>query len=177
MTLIPNLTLPNNKMFPWSICKGCAIPAGNTYPSEHLVPPFLGLECSLIVETSFLQPVFVFMTTFHFEYFSVLSRFNFIGNEVWYDNSSIHINWFCFKKAFFDNFARKVWLKYRCNQHVLFTCPYKIFGSSMAKTAKALDFTTDDQFRCEFDTAKWQYLFFVFFYYHYLNEFLVCFVF
>ena len=38
MTLIPNLTFADYEWFPWSICNGCGMPAGNTYPSGHLVP-------------------------------------------------------------------------------------------------------------------------------------------
>ena len=37
---------PNYKWFPWSICIGCDMPAGNAYPSGHLVPsppPFWNL--------------------------------------------------------------------------------------------------------------------------------------
>ena len=35
---------PNYEWFPWSICNGCGMPAGNAYPSGHLVPsPILGL--------------------------------------------------------------------------------------------------------------------------------------
>ena len=34
---------PNYECFRWSICKGCGMPAGNAYPSGHLVPsPFFG---------------------------------------------------------------------------------------------------------------------------------------
>ena len=29
---------PNYEWFPWSICNGCGMPAGNAYPSGHLVP-------------------------------------------------------------------------------------------------------------------------------------------
>ena len=28
----------NHLWFPWSICNGCCMPAGNAYPSRHLVP-------------------------------------------------------------------------------------------------------------------------------------------
>ena len=38
MTLIPNLTFTDYEWFPWSICNGCCMPAGNAYPSGHLVP-------------------------------------------------------------------------------------------------------------------------------------------
>ena len=42
--------------FPWSICNGCGMPAGNAYPSGHLVPsPISGLACAPIVETRFLE--------------------------------------------------------------------------------------------------------------------------
>ena len=47
---------PNYEWFPWSICNGCDIPAGNAYPSGHLVPsPILGLANAPIVETKFLE--------------------------------------------------------------------------------------------------------------------------
>ena len=46
----------NYEWFPGSICNGCGMPAGNSYPSGHLVPsPFLGLACAPIVETRFLE--------------------------------------------------------------------------------------------------------------------------
>ena len=38
MTLIPSLTFTDYEWFPWSICNGCCMPAGNAYPSRHLVP-------------------------------------------------------------------------------------------------------------------------------------------
>ena len=39
---------PNYEWFPWSICNGCGMPAGNAYHSGHLVPsPFWGAcKCS-----------------------------------------------------------------------------------------------------------------------------------
>ena len=47
---------PNYEWFPWSICNGCGMPAGNAYPSGHLVPSlFLGLAYAPIVETRFLK--------------------------------------------------------------------------------------------------------------------------
>ena len=56
MTLIPSLTFTDYEWFPWSICNGCGMPAGNAYPSGHLVPsPIVGLACAPIVETRFLQ--------------------------------------------------------------------------------------------------------------------------
>ena len=38
MTLIPILNLADYEWFPWSICNRCGIPAGDAYPSGHLVP-------------------------------------------------------------------------------------------------------------------------------------------
>ena len=38
MTLIPNLTFTDYEWFPLSNCNGCGMPAGNAYPSGHLVP-------------------------------------------------------------------------------------------------------------------------------------------
>ena len=47
---------PNYEWFHWSICNGCGMPAGNAYPSGHLVPsPILGLANAPIVETKFLE--------------------------------------------------------------------------------------------------------------------------
>ena len=44
------------KWFPWSISNGYDMPAGNAYPSGHLVPSsFLGLAYAPIVEASFLK--------------------------------------------------------------------------------------------------------------------------
>ena len=56
MTLIPSLTFTDYEWFPWSICNGCGMPAGNAYPSGHLVPsPISGLANAPIVETKFLE--------------------------------------------------------------------------------------------------------------------------
>ena len=56
MTLIPSLTFTDYEWFPWSICNGCGMPAGNAYPSGHLVPsPILGLASAPIAETKFLE--------------------------------------------------------------------------------------------------------------------------
>ena len=50
---------PNNEWFPWSICNGCGIPAGNTYPSGHLVPSsILGLVLQLLRPDSLTCHVF-----------------------------------------------------------------------------------------------------------------------
>ena len=55
MTFIPSLTFTDYERFPWSICNGCGMPAGNAYPSGHLVPSsIVGLACAPIVETRFL---------------------------------------------------------------------------------------------------------------------------
>ena len=49
---------PNYEWFPWSICNGCGMPAGNAYPSGQLVQsPISGLACAPIVETRFLELV------------------------------------------------------------------------------------------------------------------------
>ena len=47
---------PNYEWFPWSICNGCGMPAGNAYLCGHLVPsPIVGLACAPIVVTRFLE--------------------------------------------------------------------------------------------------------------------------
>ena len=66
---------PNYEWFPRSICNGCGIPAGNAYPSGHLVPsPILGLANASIVETNSSNLPCLY-STFHLEYPLVLSRF------------------------------------------------------------------------------------------------------
>ena len=56
MIFIPSLTFNDYELFPWSICNGCGMPAGNAYPSGHLVPsPIVRLACAPIVETRFLE--------------------------------------------------------------------------------------------------------------------------
>ena len=37
-TSIPSLIFTDYEWFPWSICNGCGMPAGNAYSSGHLVP-------------------------------------------------------------------------------------------------------------------------------------------
>ena len=81
MTFIPSLTFTDYEWFPWS--NGCGMPAGNAYPSGHLVPsPIVRLACAPNVETRFLElarsPSFSLYSTFHLEYPLVLSRFCFI---------------------------------------------------------------------------------------------------
>ena len=47
---------PIYEWLPWSICNECGMPAGNAYPSGHLVPsPILGLANAPIVENRFLE--------------------------------------------------------------------------------------------------------------------------
>ena len=54
MTLIPSLTFTDYEWFPWSICNGCGMPAGNAYHSGHLVPsPYWGLHMLRL-----LKPIF-----------------------------------------------------------------------------------------------------------------------
>ena len=56
MTLIPSLTFTDYEWFPWSICNGFGMQAGNAYPSGHLVSsPIVGLACALMVEARFLE--------------------------------------------------------------------------------------------------------------------------
>ena len=77
MTLIPSLTFTDYEWFPWSICNGCGMPAGNAYPSGHLVPsPFWDLlMLQLLRPNSSNLPCLY--STFHLEYPLVLSRFCF----------------------------------------------------------------------------------------------------
>ena len=52
MTLIPSLTFTNCKRIISSICNGCRMPAGNLYPSGHLIPSLYGRAYVPIVEIS-----------------------------------------------------------------------------------------------------------------------------
>ena len=66
------------------MCNGCIMPAGNGYPSGHLVPspaPILGLVCAPIVDTRFLELNVSFYSTFQLDYPLVLSRFCFLTKE------------------------------------------------------------------------------------------------
>ena len=77
MTLIPILTFtvtPNYEWFPWSICNGCGMPAGNAYPTGHQVLSlFLGLACAPIVETRFLE---LSMSLLDFSHWILLGTFS-----------------------------------------------------------------------------------------------------
>ena len=71
---------PNYEWFPWSICNGCGMLAGNAYPSGHLVPsPYWDLlMLQLLRPNSSNLPCLY--STFHLEYPLVLSRFCFEWN-------------------------------------------------------------------------------------------------
>ena len=68
---------PNYEWFPWSICNGCGMPAGNAYPSGHLVSYLLGLAYAPIIETSFPQPGLSF---FDFSLWISLGTFSIVIN-------------------------------------------------------------------------------------------------
>ena len=73
MTLIPSLTFTDYEWFPWSICNGCGMPAGNAYPSGHLVPsPILGLANAPIVETKLAMSLLDFSPRIPLGTFSIL---------------------------------------------------------------------------------------------------------
>ena len=76
MTLIPSLTFTDHEWFPWSICNGCGMPAGNTYPSGHLVPsPLWDLLVFQLLRPD-LSNLPCHYSTFHLEYPLVLSQFS-----------------------------------------------------------------------------------------------------
>ena len=73
----PWLPSPNYEGFLWSACNGYGMPAGNAYPSGHLVPSrFLVQVYAPFVEIVF-QNLQCLFSTFHLGYPSVLSRFCF----------------------------------------------------------------------------------------------------
>ena len=80
---------PNYEWFPWSICNGCGMPAGNAYPSGHLVPsPYWDLlMLQLLRPNSSNLPCLY--STFHLEYPLVLSRFCFAH---FWNKSSINLH-------------------------------------------------------------------------------------
>ena len=74
---------PNYEWFPWSICNGCGMPAGNAYPFGHLVPspvPFWDLIVLQLLrpDSSNLPCLY---STFNLEYPLVLSRFCSLSRE------------------------------------------------------------------------------------------------
>ena len=91
MTLIPSLTLIDYEWFPWSICNGCGMPAGNAYPSGHLVqsPLWDLLMRQLLRPNSSNLPCL--FSTFHLEYPLVLSRFCF--KSIYSKMNLILVNW------------------------------------------------------------------------------------
>ena len=81
MTLIPSLTFTDYEWFPWSICNGCGMPAGNAYPSGHLVlSPILGLVSAPIVETKFLE---LAMSLLDFSHRILLGTFSILLSKLW----------------------------------------------------------------------------------------------
>ena len=79
---------PNYEWFPWSICNGCDMSAGNTYPSRLLPPPpFLGGGDLLTLQL--LSPVFpnlscIFSTSLLFPlYFLNLALSTFQNLKPW----------------------------------------------------------------------------------------------
>ena len=93
MTLIPSLTFTDYEWFPWSICNGCGMQAGNAYPSGHLVPsPILGLANAPIVETKFLE---LAMSLLDFSPLIPLGTFSILLSVScsFRTNESKHFNW------------------------------------------------------------------------------------
>ena len=68
---------PNYEWFQWSICNGCDMPAGNAYPSGHLVssPPLFGTCLCSNCWDQIPRTWPCLYSTFHLEYHLVLSRF------------------------------------------------------------------------------------------------------
>ena len=66
---------PNYERFPWSVCNGCGMPAGNAYPSGTCFRPAF----SDLLMLQLLRPVLpnlpCLFSTFHLEYISVPTRF------------------------------------------------------------------------------------------------------
>ena len=91
---------PRYEWFPWSICNGHGMPAGNAYPSGHPVPsPFLGLACVPIVETR-TSHVFTRLFTLNTPWCFLDFALNTIPSKM----PSLHLHyqpnfltlWFCF---------------------------------------------------------------------------------
>ena len=73
MTLIPSLTFTVLRVVPWSICNGCGMPAGNTYPSGHLVPSLFWDFLMLALSRQVFPNLPCLFSTFQLEYSSVFS--------------------------------------------------------------------------------------------------------
>ena len=106
MTLIPSLTFTDYEWFPWSICNGCGMPAGNAYPSGNLVPsPISGLANAQIVETKFLElamSLLDFSPRISLGTFSILlSKVNQLHKNYTF-NSCMNKNQHCWREHFKD---------------------------------------------------------------------------
>ena len=133
---------------------GCGMPAGNAYPSGHLVPsPFWDLlMLQLLRPNSTNLPCFY--STFHLEYPLVLSRFCFI-----YFNPFIELKQFMFRpQAFFktmnvlyshifssitDNRVKHILLFFRVSQWRYSAKPHRSRCASTLKStvlAKNMEF-------------------------------------
>ena len=90
MTLIPSLNFTDYEWFPWRICNGCGMPAGNAYPSGHLVPsPFWDLLMLQLLRPNSANLPCLY-STFHLEYPLVLSRFCMVPTFVKYCDITVH---------------------------------------------------------------------------------------
>ena len=77
ITLIPSLTFTVYKWFPWSICNGCGMSAGNAYPSEHLVSSLIMGLANCWERFSRTCRVFSQLLTLNFpRYFPAFASFN-----------------------------------------------------------------------------------------------------
>ena len=73
---------PNYEWFSWSICNGCGYPAGNTYPSRHLIlSSLLGTCLCSNCWNQFNQTCRIF-SPWIVQYPLVLSRFSLIANII-----------------------------------------------------------------------------------------------
>ena len=98
--------LPNYEWFLWSICNGCGMPAGNTYPSGHLVPSLLGVGYVPIIEISFPQLAVSFLQYSLWIFLGTLSIFPFSCRPVFtlkfvdeWTVIDINVDIFCTRKC------------------------------------------------------------------------------
>ena len=122
----------NFEWFPWSICKGCGMPAGNAYPSEHLVPsPFLELSYAPVVETRFLEismSLLDFSPWIPFGNFSILrligisiesqKRTSVLQTKLAFSSNKIYDSCKCWTCAdyceVFTFLMKKIYMQFRC---------------------------------------------------------------
>ena len=114
VALVPGLAFTDYELFPWCICNGCGMPAGNAYPCGPLVPsPIVGLACATIVETRFFE---LAMSLLDFSPRVPLGTFSILLNK--FHVSTIYLPQWQFQ-AFHGNPCSMIFLESRAISHIM----------------------------------------------------------